>query len=117
MSNILQVFSYNSNAIRVLIREKNPWWIAKDVCDVLEIKNSRQALTRLDDDEKDTVVIHDNTPGNPMMSIINEKGLKKLLATSLSPKAIDFAKELGFEVIVPTKEQYWSHIILEHSLI
>ena len=75
MSNILQVFSYNSNAIRVLIREKNPWWIAKDVCDVLEIKNSRQALTRLDDDEKDTVIINDGTPGNPAMAVINEPSL------------------------------------------
>ena len=99
MSNILQVFSYNSNAIRVLIREKNPWWIAKDVCDVLEIKNSRQALTRLDDDEKDTVIINDGTPGNPAMAVINEPGLYTLVLSSRKPEAREFKRWITHEVI------------------
>lgn len=99
MSNILQVFSYNSNAIRILIREKNPWWVAKDVCDVLEIKNSRQALTRLDDDEKDTVIINDGTPGNPAMAVINEPGLYTLVLSSRKPEAREFKRWITHEVI------------------
>lgn len=51
--NDLQVFN---NAmfgnVRILMRNNEPWFVAKDVCDCLEINNSRQALSRLDADEK-----------------------------------------------------------------
>ncbi|QVQ56195.1 antirepressor [Paenibacillus phage Pd_22F] len=50
--NQLQVFNFIGNEIRVVTKDGHPWWVAKDVCDVLEIKNSRDALGRLDEDEK-----------------------------------------------------------------
>ena len=52
MSSVPQIFDYQSSQVRVLIIDHDPWWVAKDVCDVLEIRNSRHALSRLDDDEK-----------------------------------------------------------------
>ena len=45
--------------IRSLEINNEPWFIAKDVCEILEIKNSRQALTRLDEDEKNSVILND----------------------------------------------------------
>lgn len=45
--------------IRSLEINNEPWFIAKDVCDILEIKNSRDAIKRLDEDEKNTVVLTD----------------------------------------------------------
>ncbi len=68
-----------SPCLSSILTEGNSWWIAKDVCDALEIANSRDALSSLDEDEKNTVVITDGTPGNPNTSIINEPGLYSLI--------------------------------------
>lgn len=47
MSNALQVFSFQSSKIRTKIKENNEiWFCAKDVCDALELGNSRDALSR-----------------------------------------------------------------------
>ena len=46
-------------SIRSLKLNNEPWFIAKDVCNALEIKNSRDAVKRLDSDEKNTVVLND----------------------------------------------------------
>ena len=51
-----------------------PWWIAKDVCDVLELSNAREAIKALDDDEKSTVRISDSA-GGPERNAINESGM------------------------------------------
>ena len=75
-----------------------PWFVAKDVCDVLEINNSRQALARLDDDEKNTVITNDGIPGNPNISVINESGLYHLTITSRKDFAKRFRKWLTAEV-------------------
>lgn len=58
--NELQIFrSEKFGEIRALEINNIPHFVAKDVCDILEIKNSRQALTRLDEDEKTSVILND----------------------------------------------------------
>lgn len=55
--NELQVFNNAMfGKVRIILQGNEPWFVAKDVCDCLEINNSRQALSRLDDDEKNTVI-------------------------------------------------------------
>lgn len=45
MSNkALQTFDFNDKTMRVIIRDGEPWWVAKDVCDALGLSNSREAL-------------------------------------------------------------------------
>jgi len=69
-TNGLQVFENNRfGKVRVVMRGGEPWFVAKDVCDCLKIGNSREAISRLDEDEKNTVSLNDGTPGNP--NIIN----------------------------------------------
>jgi prophage antirepressor-like protein len=51
-TNELQTFFYNEKEVRTVQKDGEPWWVLKDVCDVLEISNSRMAADRLDDDEK-----------------------------------------------------------------
>ena len=81
MDNSIQLFNYYEAPIRVIMRGEPPtaWFVAKDVCDILEYTNSRKALAdHLDDDEKSTVTISYGTSpngGNPNMSVINESGL------------------------------------------
>ena len=60
----LQIFASNQfGQIRTLMLEDVPWFAAVDVCNALEIGNSRQAVTRLDDDEKMTVTSNDSHSG------------------------------------------------------
>jgi hypothetical protein len=49
----LQVFDFNSNAVRVIMKNDEPWFVANNVCRVLSISNTRDAISRLDTDERD----------------------------------------------------------------
>ena len=52
ISNSLQLFQNAGFKIRVLMRDGEPWFVAKDVCDCLELGNVSQTCSRLDDDER-----------------------------------------------------------------
>lgn len=97
--NSLIPFNYNSKQVRVIERNGEPWFVAKDVCDILEISNGRDAVSRLDEDEKNTVVITDGTPGNPNMTIISESGVYALVFTSRKEEAENFKRWIRKEVI------------------
>lgn len=98
MSNIIP-FSYNSKQVRTIIKYGEPWFVAKDICDILEISNSRDAISRLDDDEKNTVAITDGNRGNPNMTIISESGVYALIFTSRKSEAENFKRWIRKEVI------------------
>lgn len=72
--------------------EGKPWFVANDICDVLEIGNSRQALTGLDDDEKCCVIINDAIGRPRNTSIINEPGFYSLVGKSRKPQAKVFKR-------------------------
>ncbi len=61
-----------------------PWWVAKDVCDVLDLENVTKALYGLEDDEKSTLTI---SKGGPERNIISEPGLYSLILRSRKPEA------------------------------
>ena len=68
-----------------ITRNGNPWFVASDVCRVLELDNVTAALRVLDADEKG--LITDKTPGGEqMVNAISEPGLYKLLARSRKPE-------------------------------
>lgn len=66
---------------------RQPWFIAKGVCDVLGVGNVSQALSSLDDDEKGSITTKDGTPGSPVRATINESGLYSLILRSRKPEA------------------------------
>lgn len=106
--NELQIFQNNVfGQVRVVEQNGEPWFVAKDVCNCLEINNSRQALSRLDDDEKNSVILNDGTPGNPEKSIVNEYGLYSLVLSSRKPEAKEFKRWITHEVI-PSIRKYGS---------
>ncbi|MEI3453359.1 MAG: Bro-N domain-containing protein [Bilophila wadsworthia] len=77
--------------IRVVEHSGTPWFVGKDVCDCLEIGNSRDAAASLDDDEKGVALI--DTPGGKQeMSIISEPGLYSLVLRSRKPEAKAFKR-------------------------
>ena len=51
MNEIVKV--YKNSPIRIVTKDGEPWFVAKDVCNILEIKNSRDTLNKcLDEDER-----------------------------------------------------------------
>ncbi len=95
-----KVFTFNENnkPIRVELVDGEPWFVAKDVCDALTIGNSRDAISRLDDDEKGVSVVA--TPsGEQQMNIVNESGLYNLIFQSRKPEAKKFRKWVTGEVL------------------
>ncbi|MBC9785914.1 hypothetical protein H1S01_15620 [Heliobacterium chlorum] len=108
MQQLEKVFNYNGNQIRTMILENEPWWVAKDVCDVLEVKNSRDALRRLDDDEKDDVGISDAIGRTQRTTVINEPGLYRLVLGSRKPEAKDFKRWVVHDLL-PTLRKTGSY--------
>lgn len=84
--------------VRTINRGGEPWFIAADVCAALEISNSRDAITRLDDDEKG-VASTDTLGGKQNMAIVNESGLYTLVLGSRKPEAKQFKRWITHEVI------------------
>ena len=97
--NELKVFQNDQfGAVRVIPRDGEPWFVAADVCRVLEIGNSRMATERLDKDEKGVSTI-DTPGGRQEMTIINEPGLYDLIFCSRKPEAKAFKRWITHEVI------------------
>ncbi len=61
-------------AKELCIIDGEPWFVAKDVCDALGISNNRDAMSRLDEDEKG-VVLTDTLGGVQKLTVISESGL------------------------------------------
>jgi len=98
MNNLPQIFDFQNSQVRVIIQNGEPWFVTKDVCEVLEISNSRDVSTRLEHDEKDVVLI--DTLGGPQeMSVVNEYGLYSLVLGSRKPEAKTFKRWITHEVI------------------
>ena len=100
MGNDIQRFDFKGASLRTLTDEAGePWFVAKDVCSVLELNNVSQALTRLDDDEKSSITLNDGTPGSPNKSIVSESGLYALVLASRKPEAHEFKRWVTHEVL------------------
>lgn len=98
--NDLQIFKNSDfGELRTIVKEGEPWFVAIDVCRALEIANSRMAVDRLDEDEKNTVSLTDGTPGNPNKAIVSESGLYSLALGSRKPQAKPFKRWVTHEVI------------------
>ena len=100
MNGEIQKFDFRGASLRTLTDEAGePWFVAKDVCDVLELSNVGQALARLDDDEKSSITLNDGTPGNPNRAIVSESGLYALVLASRKPEAHEFKRWVTHEVL------------------
>lgn len=101
MNNQIQQYDFHGNAVRVLTDEHNePWFIAKDICDVLGLDNVTNALRALDDDEKSNFTncnVAQNGGRAPL--IVSESGFYKLVLRSRKPVAKEFQRWVTHEVL------------------
>lgn len=90
---------YKDNPVRIIEKDGEPWFVAKDVCDILEIKNSRDTLSKcLDSDEKGVEIIYSPHGANEM-GIISEAGLYSLIFRSRKAEAKAFKRWVTHEVL------------------
>ncbi|PMB08209.1 phage antirepressor [Fischerella thermalis CCMEE 5273] len=110
MSN-LTVFEFESKEIRFVGTSDDPWWVAADVCAVLEIKNVGNVIAKLDEDEKrDDIQIMDVIGRSQSVWCINESGLYSLILTSRKPQAKRFKKWVT-SVVLPSIRKTGSYAI------
>jgi prophage antirepressor-like protein len=92
-------FKFEAKEVRAIILNGEPWFVASDVCESLELLGrSRNFLRMLDDDEKGAHNV--STPGGDQeVQIINESGLYSLTFKSRKPEAKRFKKWVTSEVL------------------
>lgn len=99
----LQIFKYESdesilNDLTTVQLEDEVWFVASEVCKLLDIQNVTQAVSSLDDDEKLPYVLH-RSGQNRSVTLISESGLYALIFKSKKPSAKQFRKWVTKEVI------------------
>ena len=99
MNQQLMPFDYEGREIRVVKDEQgDPWFVAADVCVVLQLPETHKAVARLDDDEKDRNSIP--TPGGSQsMTVVSESGLYNLVLGSRKAEAKRFKRWVTHEVL------------------
>lgn len=98
LSAIANVFEFNSRELRTTVLDDEPWFVAADVCTILEFRMASDALRALEDDEKGYALMR--TPGGEQrMSIVNESGLYALIFRSRTAGAKKFRKWVTSEVL------------------
>lgn len=96
MNNEIQQFDFRGASLRTLTdKAGEPWFVAKDVCDILGHSNVSMALDRLDDDERSKF----NLGRQGETNIVNEAGLYVLVLGSRKPEAHEFKRWVTHEVL------------------
>lgn len=97
-SSIQQFQSEQFGTIRTTTIDGEPWFVAKDVCDALELNRVQDSTRYLDDDEKGMCLV--NTPsGEQNMVTISEAGLYSLVLRSRKPEAKAFKRWVTHDVL------------------
>lgn len=124
MNEIQEFVNEDFGTIRTVNVDNTPWFVAKDVCDILEIGNPSQALSRLEDDEKNTIILNEGI-GNPNKAIISESGFYTLVLSSRKKIAKPFRLWVTREVLpqirqtggyIPIKEEEPNEVFLARAV-
>lgn len=107
--NELKLFNFENNQVRTLLINNEPWFVGKDVAEILGYSNPRDALSKhVDSEDKNSVAIHDGNKGNPNLTIINESGVYALVFSSKLQSAKKFKHWVTSEVL-PTLRKTGSY--------
>jgi anti-repressor protein len=84
----LTVFQYESSPVRTISIDNEPWFVAKDVCDILDLTRTNDALEKLDNDEKLMRKVYASGQTRDMW-LVNKPGIYQLIFRSYKPEAIN----------------------------
>jgi len=111
-----ETIAFDEKNIRVVGTYTEPWFVAKDICQILEIKDVSMALNKIDEKYKGTKVIG-TLGGKQDMRIVNESGLYRLIMRSNKHIAQKF-QDVVFDEILPSlrlKGQYTIQAIVDKN--
>lgn len=91
----LEIFNYENSNVRAFEQDGQVWFVAKDVCDVLDLTNPSVALDRLEPDERAKF----NLGRQGLTNMVNEYGLYNLILGSRKPEARKFKRWVTHEVL------------------
>ncbi len=109
----LQLFNYGAQEVRTVLIDGEPGFIANDLCAVLEIRNPRDTVAGLDDDEKG-VATTDTLGGSQQMAYVTEAGMYSLVLRSRKQEAKAFKRWITHEVL-PAIRKTGSYTALPQS--
>ncbi|MDK2790627.1 MAG: anti-repressor protein [Methanothermococcus sp.] len=115
MNNNIEIFTNEEfGEVRTVVKDNEIWFVAKDVCDILDIRNTTQAVNRLDSDER--TIFNIGRQGNT--NFINEYGLYGLILSSKKKEAKNFKRWIKHEVLPSIRKHgaYMTEQTIEKAL-
>ena len=107
--NEIQEFYFNGDAVRTLLRDNEPYFVGKDVAEILGYSNPRDALSKHVDSDDKGVAKCDTLGGTQKLTVINESGLYSLILGSKLPTAKKFKHWVTSEVL-PTIRKHGAYM-------
>ena len=100
-----EIFNFHGQEVRTVIFDNEPWFVAKDVADILGYQNGSRDINRhVDEDDKLTSQVA--TAGQMRnQTVINESGLYSLILSSKLPQAKEFKRWVTSEVLPAIRKQ------------
>lgn len=115
MDSNLQLFAFEGSQVRALEIKNEPWFVGKDVANILGYKKARNAIAQhVDDEDKKEAPIQGTLGGTQSMTIINESGLYSLILSSKMPNAKKFKHWVTSEVL-PTIRKHGAYMTDEKA--
>lgn len=106
-----EIFNFNGQEVRTVTINNEPYFVGKDVAEVLGYAKARNAIaSHVDDEDKKDAPIQGDLGGTQMMTIINESGLYSLILSSKLPKAKEFKRWVTSEVL-PTIRKHGMYAV------
>lgn len=99
-----EIFNFHGQEVRTLTIDGEPWFVGKDVADILGYQNGSRDINRHVDDE-DRQNYQNGTFGNRGVTVINESGLYSLILSSKLPQAKEFKRWVTSEVLPAIRKQ------------
>lgn len=119
--NEITSYVFDGSNVRTLVIDGQPYFVGKDVAEILGYANTRDALSKhVDSEDKNTVAIHDGIKrGNPNQTVINESGLYSLILGSKLPQAKEFKHWVTHEVLPSIRKHgaYMTDEKIEEALL
>src|SRR5690625_1222785 len=109
----LQTFSFETQEVRTVIKNNEPWFVGKDVAEILGYKRPTKAISdHVDEEDRDEVPIQDSIGRRQKTPIVNESGLYALIFSSNLPKAKEFKRWVTSEVL-PSIRKHGTYMTAE----
>ena len=112
-NNMLEKFQFEEHTVRTVVLDEEPWFVLKDVCEVLNLPNVGMIKTHLDQSDISTTDVWSHANNRSYQTtIINESGLYDVILDSRKPQAKAFRRWVTSEVL-PTIRKHGVYVTEE----